>query len=364
MTVKDITDILEELAPLATAEEFDNVGLLVGDRNMPVSGVLITLDTLESVVEEAIEKDCNLIVSFHPILFAPLKRLNGTDYVQRAIIKAIAHGIAIYSMHTALDNSPQGVNAKICEVLGIGSPKILIPRKGALRKLTTYAPVKDAGQVKEALFAAGAGEIGNYTHCSYTLEGVGSFKAGNGANPTLGKIGQLHQERETQINVIYSFDREAKILAALFEAHPYEEVAHEVVTLENAYQDLGMGMIGSLDRAMGETEFLQEVKKRMGAAVVRHSALLGKKVGNVAVLGGSGAFAIPAAIRAGADVLITADLKYHHFFQAEGKLLIADIGHFETEQFTKDLLHAHLTKKIPNFAVVLSERITNPINYL
>src|SRR5690606_7180294 len=227
MTVKEITKILEELAPLATAEDFDNVGLLVGQPEMPVTGVLITLDTLETVVEEAIEKHCNLIVSFHPILFAPLKRINGSDYVQRVVIKAIAHGIAIYSMHTALDNSSQGVNAKICEVLGIGSPRILIPRKGALRKLTTYAPVKDTEAVKQALFAAGAGEIGNYTHCSYSLEGVGSFKAGNGANPTLGKIGQIHQEKETQINVIYSFDRESKILAALFESHPYEEVAHE-----------------------------------------------------------------------------------------------------------------------------------------
>src|SRR5690606_8388704 len=309
------------------------------------------------------EKHCNLIVSFHPILFAPLKRINGSDYVQRVVIKAIAHGIAIYSMHTALDNSSQRVNAKICEVPGIGSPRILIPRKGALRKLTTYAPVKDTEAVKQALFAAGAGEIGNYTHCSYSLEGVGSFKAGNGANPTLGKIGQIHQEKETQINVIYSFDRESKILAALFESHPYEEVAHEVITLENAYQNLGMGMIGSLERAMDEREFLEWVKQRMGAAVVRHSAFLGKRVDRVAVLGGSGAFAIPAAIRQAADVLITADLKYHNFFQAEGKLLIADIGHFETEQFTKDLLHAHLTKKIPNFAVVLSERITNPINY-
>src|SRR5690606_28179475 len=227
MTVQDITKILEELAPLATAEDFDNVGLLVGEYDMPVTGVLITLDTLESVVEEAIEKNCNLIVSFHPIIFAPLKKINGSDYVQRVVIKAIAHSIAIYSMHTALDNSVRGVNAKICEVLDIQDPKILIPRKGALKKLTTYAPLKDADQVKEALFAAGAGEIGNYTHCSYSLEGQGSFKAGNGANPTLGKIGHIHQERETQINVIYSFDREGKILKALFDSHPYEEVAHE-----------------------------------------------------------------------------------------------------------------------------------------
>ena len=364
MTVKDITKILEEIAPLATAEDFDNVGLLVGQYSMPVIGVLITLDALEEVVDEAIEKNCNLIVSFHPIIFDGLKKLNGNTYVERVVIKAIAHKIAIYSMHTALDNSNRGVNAKICEVLDLMEPKILIPKKGALKKLTTYAPLKDAPMVKEALFAAGAGEIGNYSHCSYSLEGLGSFKAGNGAKPTLGKIGELHHERETQINVIYPLDREKNILNALFATHPYEEVAHEVFTLENAYQNLGMGMIGTLEGELDEKEFLLRVKDRMGAAVVRHSRLLHKKVKKVAVLGGSGAFAIPAAIKAGADVLVTSDIKYHQFFQAEDRLVIADIGHFETERFTKDLLHAHLTKKIPNFAVVLSERITNPINYL
>jgi dinuclear metal center protein, YbgI/SA1388 family len=364
MTVKDITKTLEELAPLAHAEDFDNVGLLVGDPNTAVTGVLVTLDTLENVVDEAITKKCNLIVSFHPIIFSGLKKITGSTYVERVVLKAIRHNIAIYSMHTALDNSKMGVNAKICEVLGLKNPEILIPKKGTIKKLVTYAPLADADKVKTALFEAGAGDIGNYSDCSYSLEGVGSFKAGNLANPTKGEIGQVHFEKESQINVIFTFEREKSILQALFKAHPYEEVAYEVVTLENTNQDIGMGMIGTLETEMDETEFLLQVKSKMKASVVRHSQLLNKKVKRVAVLGGSGAFAISAAKRANADVFITSDIKYHQFYEAENQLVIADIGHFETEQFTKDLLVDHLTKKIPNFAVSLSESITNPIKYL
>ena len=364
MTVKDITKTLEELAPLAHAEDFDNVGLLVGDPNMAVTGVLVTLDTLENVVDEAITKKSNFIVSFHPIIFSGLKKITGSTYVERVVLRAIRHNIAIYSMHTALDNSKMGVNAKICEVLGLKNPEILIPKKGTIKKLVTYAPLADADKVKTALFEAGAGDIGNYSDCSYSLEGVGSFKAGNLANPTKGEIGQVHFEKESQINVIFTFEKEKSILQALFNAHPYEEVAYEVVTLENTNQDIGMGMIGTLETEMDETEFLLQVKSKMKASVVRHSQLLNKKVKKVAVLGGSGAFAISAAKRANADVFITSDIKYHQFYEAENQLVIADIGHFETEQFTKDLLVDHLTKKIPNFAVSLSESITNPIKYL
>ena len=364
MTVNEIAKVLEELAPLAHAEDFDNVGLLVGDPNMKVQGLLVTLDTLENVVDEAIEKKCNLIVSFHPIIFKGLKKLTGSNYVERVVIKAIANNNAIYSMHTALDNSKMGVNAKICEVLGLKNPEILIPRSNSIKKLTTYAPIADAENIKLALFKAGAGNLGKYSNCSYSLNGIGSFKAENGANPAVGKVGEIHSEKETQINVIFSFEKEKSILKALFNAHPYEEVAYEVLTLENTNQDLGMGMIGELDTEMDEKQFLLFTKERMNASIVRHSKLLGNKVKKVAVLGGSGAFAIGAAKKAGADIYVTADLKYHDFYQAENQLVVADIGHFETEQFTKDLLVDYLTKKIPNFAVSLSESITNPIKYL
>ncbi len=363
MIVKKITDALEEWTPLAYAEDFDNVGLLVGDANMEVTGVLVTLDTLENVVDEAISKNCNLILSFHPIIFGGLKKLTGSTYVERSVIKAIQNNIAIYSMHTALDNAKDGVNGKICEVLGIQNTKILIPQKGTIKKLTTYVPKEASEKLKEALFSAGAGNIGNYSNCSFSVEGTGSFMAGENANPTKGKIGQTHYEEEAQIHLTYPKANEGKVLKALFENHPYEEVAYEVQTLENTNQHIGMGMFGELEQPMKETDFLQYVKTKMGVSCIRHSRLLGNKIRKVAVLGGSGAFAIKAAKAAGVDVYITSDIKYHQFYEAENQLIIADIGHYETEQFTKNLLVDFLTEKFPNFALSLSESKTNPIKY-
>ncbi|WP_422859247.1 Nif3-like dinuclear metal center hexameric protein [Flagellimonas sp. S174] len=364
MRVKDVAQILEELAPLAHAEDFDNVGLLVGNPENEVTGILVTLDTLENVVDEAIERGHNLIVSFHPIIFKGLKRLTGANYVERAVIKAITNQIAIYSIHTALDNNQFGVNRKICEVLGIKNPEILIPKDKTLKKLTTYVPQKEAESLKHALFHAGAGSIGKYSHCSFSSEGLGSFQAEEGANPTLGMVGETHFEKEIQVNVVFSFEKEKAITKVLKENHPYEEVAYEIYSMDNTNSYLGMGMLGTLEESIKEEDFLKEVKQKMKVPSIRHSKLLGKKIKKVAVLGGSGAFAIGAAKRAKADIFLTADLKYHQFFEAENQIVLADIGHFESEQFTKDLLVDYLTKKIPNFAVALSESITNPIKYL
>jgi len=313
MTVKEITTILEELAPLAQAEDFDNVGLLIGDHNAKVTGILVTLDTLENVVDEAIAHKCNLIVSFHPIIFGGLKKITGATYVERVVLKAIKNDIAIYSMHTALDNSPEGVNAKICEVLGIQDTQVLIPKKGLLKKITTYVPKDRATKLTKALFAAGAGHIGNYSHCSFGTEGIGSYRAAAKANPAKGKIGETHYEAETRINMVFSAPDEGKILKALFKNHPYEVVAYEIVTLENTNQYLGMGMIGSLKKPIAAVDFLTLVKKKMKAKGIRHSKLTKKKLQKIAVLGGSGAFAIGAAKAAGADLFISADIKYHQY---------------------------------------------------
>ncbi|PIF01656.1 MAG: Nif3-like dinuclear metal center hexameric protein [Maribacter sp.] len=364
MIVKEVTGILEGLAPLDFAEDFDNVGLLVGDHNQEVSGILVTLDTLENVVDEAIDRKCNLIVSFHPIIFSGLKKLTGKTYVERVVIKAIQNNISIYSMHTALDNAKDGVNAKICQVLDIMEPKILIPQKDTIKKLTTYVPIEAADQLKAALFEVGAGNIGNYSNCSFSTKGSGSYMANGNANPTKGRIGEIHHEKELQVNITFASSVEKKVLNALFRNHPYEEVAYEVLTLENTNQDIGMGMIGKLKKPMEELHFLEIVKEKMNACGIRHSELRERPVEKVAVLGGSGAFAIKAAMAAGADMFITADVKYHQFFEAEGRMVIADIGHYETEQFTKNLLVDYLTKKIPNFAVRLSGSKTNPIKYL
>lgn len=364
MKVKEVITTLEELAPLAYAEDFDNVGLLVGNANTKVTGVLVTLDTLGNVVDEAISNNCNLIVSFHPIIFGGLKRLTGATYVERVVIKAIKNDIAIYSMHTALDNNKYGVNAKICEILGLKNTKILIPQKGTIKKLVTYVPKSEADTLKRRLFEVGAGSIGNYSDCSFTNEGIGSYKANENAQPVKGVIGEVHHEKEAQLHITYPKAAERQVIAALFEHHPYEEVAYEISTLENRNQAIGMGMIGELEKPMDELKCLEHIKKKMNASCVRHSELRNRPVKKIAVLGGSGAFAISTAKACGADIFVTADIKYHQFYEAEGKLIIADIGHYETEQFTKTLLVDYLTKKIPNFAIRLSESKTNPIKYL
>ncbi|MEL6976731.1 MAG: Nif3-like dinuclear metal center hexameric protein [Bacteroidota bacterium] len=364
MTVKDVGQILEGLAPLKHAEDFDNVGLLVGNANAEVSGILVTLDTLENVVDEAIEKKCNLIVSFHPILFSGIKRLTGATYVERVLMKCITHNISIYCVHTALDNSPLGVNHKICEVLGLEDSEVLIPKKDTLKKITTYVPEAKADEVAQALFAVGAGAIGKYQDCSFRTSGTGTFTATEGASPAKGNVSKHHQEPETQLNMVYSFELESKIVKSLLDAHPYEEVAYELITLDNPQPYLGMGRVGNLPEPLPETSFLELLKEKFNLSVVRHSQFLEKPIHRVAVLGGSGAFAIGAAKATGADAFMTADLKYHQFFEAENQILLADVGHFESEQFTKQLLVDYLTKKIPNFAVSLAESITNPINYI
>jgi dinuclear metal center YbgI/SA1388 family protein len=364
MKIKDITNCIEEIAPLNFAEDFDNVGLLVGNYNTVVTGVLVTLDTLENIVDEAIDKNCNLIVSFHPIIFAGLKKINGSNYVERVILKAIKNDIAIYAIHTALDNSNYGVNAKICEVLNLQNTKILIPQDNTLKKLTTYVPVENAEKVRNSLFKAGAGNIGNYDQCSFNAEGIGTYRGNENSNPVLGEKGKIHKEKEVIISVIFEKNKEKSLLKSLFKSHPYEEVAYEIVSLDNNNQEIGIGMVGELNEQMTEVDFLKFLKTTMNAKGIRHSKLLNKPIKKVAVLGGSGSFAIKNAINANADIYITADIKYHEFYKAENKLIIADIGHYESEQFTKNLLVDILTKKFPNFAIILSQKNTNPIYYL
>ncbi len=363
MKIKDVISLLEELAPLSYTEEFDNTGLLVGNKNDTVSGILVTLDTLESVIDEAIANKCNLILSFHPIVFTGLKKLTGRNYVERTVIKAIKNNIAIFAIHTALDNSWNGVNAMICDKLKLQKRKILIPKNNTIQKLTTYVPIKSVEKVGDALFNSGAGNIGNYSNCSFNIEGTGSYMGNEESNPVIGSKGEVRFEKEVQIGITYQKHVQSSVLKALFNAHPYEEVAYEIITLENNNQQIGMGMIGELDAPLNENDFLKFLKESMKTKCVRHSKLNQNTISKVAVLGGSGSFAINAAKQAGADAFVTADLKYHDFFNAENSILLADIGHYESEQFTKELLVSFLNKKITTFAVVLSQINTNPITY-
>ena len=364
MIIQEVIDYIEDFAPTYYAEDFDNVGLLIGNNQTKVTGALITLDTLEATVDEAIKNKCNLIISFHPIIFSGLKKITGANYVERTVLKAIQNNIAIYAIHTALDNQFKGVNDAIAEKLGLNNRKILIPRKNSIKKLTTFVPVNKAEKIKAALFKAGGGSIGNYDHCSFTMQGKGSFKPNKHASPVVGEKGKTHIEEETQIGITFPAHLETKIINSLFDAHPYEEVAYEITSLQNEHQHLGMGLIGTLNGKVAEVKFLNKVKQLFNCKVIRHSKLLNKPVQNIAVLGGSGAFAIDAAKRAKADVFITADLKYHDFFKAEQNILLMDIGHYESEQFTKNLLYSFLSKKISTFALILADTNTNPINYI
>lgn len=364
MIVKDVINYLEELAPLNYAEDFDNVGLLVGQYTQEVTGILVTLDTLEAVVDEAIEKNCNMIVSFHPIIFKGLKKLNGSNYVERVVIKAIQNNIAIYSMHTALDNHIEGVNDIICNQLNLINKQILIPQKETIRKLTTYIPNENVQAVRNALFNVGAGSLGNYDKCSFNTEGVGTFKGNENSNPKVGKKEEMRYENETIVTMTFVKHLESQVLNTLFENHPYEEVPFEIITLNNNNQNIGIGMVGELQNEMNTKDFLQFVKNKMNVTAIRHSKITKNTIKKVAVLGGSGAFAISAAKSVNADILITSDLKYHDFFAAENKIILADIGHYESEQHTKTFLVNYLSKKITNFAIILSMTNTNPVKYL
>ena len=364
MKIKELLPILEELAPTAYAEDFDNVGLLVGNPSETISGILVCHDALESVIDEAILKKCNLVVCFHPILFSGLKKITGKTYVERAVIKAIQHNIAIYALHTALDNHFSGVNAIFCKNLGIENPQILIPKEKYLFKLTTYAPKSDSTAIKQALYDAGAGNIGNYDRCSFTSKGKGSFRGKKHSQPTIGIPGEDTIVNEQKIEVVFEKHLQKNLLQSLFATHPYEEVAYEITRLENSYQQVGMGMIGELEKEVDEVSFLKMVKERVQTGCVRHSDFLHKKIKRVAVLGGSGSFAIAAAKAQGADALVTSDLKYHDFFQAENEILLADVGHFESERFVKNYIFDYLSNKITTFAIILSDTNTNPVNYL
>jgi dinuclear metal center YbgI/SA1388 family protein len=363
MRLSLLTRVLESYAPLNYQEDYDNSGLIVGNGEMDIRGALVALDCTEQVIDEAIVHNCNLVITHHPIVFKGLKKLNGKNYVERVILKAIKNDIALYAIHTNLDAVIDGVNGVICKKLGLKNARILKPKPSLLKKLVTFCPLDEADSLREALFEAGAGHISNYSECSFNTDGTGTFKGNEYTNPYVGEPGIQHQENEVRIETIFLVQDERRILVALLENHPYEEVAYDIYPLENKMDTVGAGMVGWLEEAMDPTEFLGFLKDRMNVEVIRHTKTLPKKIKRVAVCGGSGSFLLKDAIAAGADVFITGDFKYHEFFDADEKLVIADIGHFESEQFTSQLLIDIIQEKFPNFGIRLTEHNTNPINY-
>jgi dinuclear metal center YbgI/SA1388 family protein len=364
VTIKNVTDYLEGIAPRSLQEDYDNSGLITGSPHQLVTGILVTLDCTEQVIEEALAHNCNLIVAHHPILFKGVRRLTGQHYVERVLIKAIQSGIGIYAIHTNLDNVYNGVNKIIADKIGIANRFILLPKKNTLSQLVTFIPKANSETVINALFAAGAGQIGNYKNCSFKLEGEGSFMPTEQANPYSGKVGMQESANEVRVELILPAHKEGDVIEALRKSHPYEEVAYYLTRLENSNQEVGAGLIGDLKEPVDAIRFLKELKDKMKLNMIRHTHLLEKPIKKVAVCGGSGSFLLSTAIAKGADILITADFKYHEFFDSDGKIIIADIGHYESEQFTKELLHEFLKEKFHTFAIIFSKIVTNPISYL
>lgn len=361
--VQDFTRYLEDLAPLGSQEPYDNSGLIVGQPDMKVTGVLLSLDCIEATIDEAIEKGANLIIAHHPIVFKGLKKINGKNYVERTVIKAIKNDIAIYAIHTNLDNYKWGVNYEIAQRIGLKNPKILVPSSNTLRKLVFFCPQKDSQQVIDAIFKAGGGNIGAYENCSFQSIGTGSFTPGPEANPSEGSIGKPEKLEELRIEILIPSHKEQQIIAAMKEAHSYEEVAYEVYPIDNKNQDEGAGMIGELEQSMPVEKFLLHLKTVFNCKVIRHTELVKKEVKKIAFCGGSGSFLLNKAKHSGADIYISGDFKYHEFFDADKQIIIADIGHFESEQYTPHLILALLKKNFLNFAIHLSKVNTNPINY-
>jgi dinuclear metal center YbgI/SA1388 family protein len=361
--IQEVISYLEALAPPAYQENYDNATLICGDRKAEVAGVLCTLDCTEEVVAEAISLGANLIVAHHPIVFKGLKSLTGKNYVERTVLKAIKNDIAIYAIHTNLDHVAMGVNKRICDRLGLTQTKILQPKKQLLNKLVFFVPSAEKDRVLDAVFESGAGQIGEYTNCSFQVEGMGTYTPGENANPFIGQRGIPQYEKETRVEVILPAFQSDRILKAMKKAHPYEEVAYYLSVLENENQEVGAGMIGSLAEPMDEVEFLDYLKNKMNLKALKHTALTNKPVKRIAVCGGAGIFLLQDAKRAEADVFVTSDVKYHEFFDAEGQLVLCDIGHYESEIFTKELLGELLSQNFPNIALYLTKVVTNPTSY-
>jgi len=363
MTIQEVISIIENQIALPQAEDFDNVGLLCGVRDRKVSGVLFCHDALEKVIDEAVTKNCNMIVCFHPIIFSGLKSITGKNYVERAVLKAIENKIAIYAIHTAFDNDFFGVNAGICNQLGLKNHQILQPKKNNLKQLTVYIPNDYSEQLKQALFNAGAGNIGFYDECSFKIEGSGTFRPMEGSNPFSGEQNIRANADESMISVIFESFKQQQIMQAMKNAHPYEEVAYQIYSLDNENQYSGLGMYGEFEEAMEERDFLKFIKEKFKIEVVKHSDFTGKKIKRVGVLGGSGASGIKSALAKKCDAYITGDLKYHDYFLAESRMLICDVGHYESEQWVAQQLFEILSQKISTFAILKSSEKTNPVNY-
>ncbi len=363
MHIDQIIGVIEDFAPLELQESYDNAGLLVGDREQVVEGVLLCLDVTEDVLDEAVKKGAGLVIAHHPVIFGGMKKLTGASFTERVVLKAVRENISIYAAHTNIDSVWGGVNSRISEKVGLKNPRILSPAPGILRKLVVFVPKDHATKVRDAVFEAGAGHIGEYDQCSFNLEGEGSFRGSGDSDPFVGKRGAIHFEEEIRVETIFPGFLEKRIIESMIRAHPYEEVAYDIYPLHNRWERAGMGMVGDMESDIDAALLLKKLKDIFSVKTIRHTKLPRNRIRKVAVCGGSGGSLINAARKRGADIFISGDFRYHDFFEAGAGMMIADIGHFESEQFTMEIFYELLTKKFPNFAVHFSDVNTNPIHY-
>ncbi len=361
--IKDITNYLEQWAPLCYQEDYDNSGLLVGDPHQTVTGVLICLDVTEAVIEEAVHTGCNLIIAHHPLIFPAIKNITKSTHKGRCIMQAIKHDITIYAMHTNLDNVATGINGHMATRLNLQQQCVLQPKSSTLQRLTVYVPLASVDVVRDALHAAGAGNIGNYTHCSFRTTGTGTFQPNDVANPTIGHKGTLEQVEEYKLEVIFPTYLSKHIIQAMQKAHPYEEVAYLIQPLGNQNHQVGGGMIGDLETALDTHAFLVYLKDTMQLQHIRHSVPNHNNIKRVALCGGAGISLLPEALKNGADAFITADVKYHNFCDAAEKILLVDIGHYESEVGMKQLLHSNLSEQYKTIRLLISQSTSNPVCY-
>ena len=364
MQIKQISQYLESMAPLSLQESYDNSGLLIGQADREIHKALIGIDVTHELMDEALLNGCDLIITHHPLIFKGIKHLNGGNLVEDLVIKAIKNNLALYAIHTNLDNVATGINGHLAKVIGLQNSKILSPKTGILRKLVVFCPKSHTEKVRKAMLDAGAGHIGNYSHCSFGTSGTGSFMALKGTNPYIGELGKIHYENEDRLETIIPNYLSQAVIQAMLQVHPYEEVAYDLYPVENNYALTGSGMIGELEEDEEINSFLIRIKHTLQATAIRHGTLIDRPVRKVAVCGGSGSFLMDKAAQQGADVFISADFKYHDFFRFQGKMTLVDAGHYETEQFAKDLLLDILSKKFPTFAFQKSKLNTNPISFL
>lgn len=367
MTVHDIHKLIAAWAPNDIAWERDNIGLQVGEMEAGVKGVLVCLDVTDRVIAEAKKRNTNLIISHHPLLFRPPKSITPKDQIGSCVIGLIENGINLYSAHTNLDFTRGGTSFATAEALGLRHVDFLHKSYHVQKKIVTFVPEQSVDKVRDAMAGAGAGAIGNYDHCSFGTIGAGSFRGNDSAKPAAGEKRKLEHVSEARLEMIANQWDVVNVVEAMRSAHPYEEVAYDVYPLENTSSEYGIGIIGTLERPMRLEPFLNLVKKRLHAKAIRRSMNPNNTIRRVAACGGSGAELADVAIAQGADAFITADVKYHDFHHATGKILLVDAGHYETEHLVVNAVVRKLKsdfEKMGNGVPIVATQIsTNPIYY-